>query len=76
MYDDDRLKQFRRNFLEENRPDEFSRLERENALEEHLQERADACRREAKRLVDSGETFEAQALHWAIRTVLLETERD
>lgn len=75
MYDDDRLKQLRRNFLRDNRPQEFDRLRNTGELEDHLQERADACRREAERLVESG-TFEGQASQWAIRTTLLEVEQD
>ncbi len=75
MYDDDRLKQLRRNFLRDNRPQEFDRLTNDGELEDHLQERADACRREAKRLVETG-TFEGQAWQWAIRTTLLEVEQD
>ena len=75
MYDDDRLKEYRRNFLRENRPEEFERLVNAGELEDHLQERADACRREADRLVENG-TFEGQAWQWAIRTTLLEAEQD
>ena len=33
MYNDDQLKQFRRNFLRGNRPEEFHRLKREGQLE-------------------------------------------
>ena len=76
MYDDDHLMQLRLNFLKGSRPKELRRLRREGELDSHLQNRADACRREAKRLVDSGETFEAQAWQWAIRTRLLETLPD
>ena len=76
MYDDDTLKKLRSNFLRENRPQEFNRLRNAAELEDHLQERADACRREAKRLVETGTTFEGQAAQWAIRTTLLEVERD
>ena len=76
MYDDDRLKRLRRNFLSGNRPEELAQLTRDGHLEAHLQRRADACRREVKRLVGSGETFEEQAWQWAIRTVLLETPPD
>ena len=76
MYDDDRLKEFRRNFLRDNRPEEFERLTNAGELEAHLQERADACRREQERLVASGTTFEGQAWQWAIRTTLLEAEQD
>ena len=67
MYNDDQLKQFRRNFLRGNRPEEFRRLKREGQLEAHLQEHADACRSRAASLVEQGETFEAQAWQWAIR---------
>ena len=76
MYDDDQLKQFRRNFLRGNRPEEFRRLKREGQLEAHLQEHADACRSRAASLVEQGETFEAQAWQWAIRIVLLESLPD
>ena len=76
MYEDDRLKQLRRNFLSGERPEEVAALEREGKLEAHLQERADACRKEAARLVESGTTFEGQAWQWAIRSVLLETVWD
>ena len=76
MYDDDRLKTLRYNFLANNRPTELRRLTREKKLDEHLQEMADACRREAAGLQVSGITFEGQAWQWAIRSVLLETEWD
>ena len=48
----------------------------QGTLEEHLQESADRCRARANSMVASGATFEAQAAHWAIRTVLLESEPD
>ena len=70
MYDDDRLKQFRRNFLKENRPKENRRLVKVGELEARLQAKADACRKEVARLVEDGITFEAQG-QWAIRDVLL-----
>ena len=76
MYDDGRLMDLRLNFLKGNRPKELRRLRDAEELDSHLQERADACRREAERLVKSGETFEAQAWQWAIRTKLLETPPD
>ena len=76
MYDDERLMDLRRNFLKGNRPKELRRLRDAGELEPHLQERADACRREVERLVKSGETFEGQAWQWAIRTTLLETSPD
>ena len=68
MYDDDRLKLYRRNFLKNVRPEDLEERERAGTLEAHLQERADACRKEAERLVTSGQTFEEQAWQWAIRT--------
>lgn len=76
MYHDDQLKEFRSNFLANVRPEELSRLRNAGELDDHLQERADACSREATRLVEQGTTFEAQAWQWAIRTELLESERD
>ena len=76
MYDDDKLKDFRRNFLESERPEEFAELSRAGELDTHLQEHADACRRHAEHLVESGETFEGQAWQWAIRYVLLERPYD
>ena len=75
-YDDAKLKQYRENFLRENRPDTYETLKQDGSLEAHLQEKADECRAEARRLVVEGITFEAQAWHWAIRSVLLETEWD
>ena len=75
-YDDDRLKDLRLNFLTRSRPKELARLKGADELESHLQERADACRAEAKRLVSTGATFEAQATQWAIRTVLCEAQPD
>ena len=76
MYDDDRLKLYRRNFLKNVRPEDLEERERAGTLEDHLQERADACRKEAERLVTSGQTFEEQAWQWAIRTELLESQPD
>ena len=76
MYDDDRLKQLRRNFLRDNRADEFNRLAAAGELDGHLQERADACRVKANWFVESGTTFEGQAWQWAIRTILLESPMD
>ena len=75
MYHDDRLKEYRLTFLCENRSEEYMRLVDAGELEDHLQERADACRREVDRLVENG-TFEGQAWQWAIRTTLLEAEQD
>ena len=66
MYDDDRLKELRRNFLQGNRPEELTQLAAEGELEAYLQRAADRCRREQKRLVESGETFEEQAWQWPV----------
>ena len=76
MYDDDKLKSFRRNFLESERPDDLAALSIAGELETHLQEHADACRRRAAELVASGQTFDGQAWQWAIRSVLLERPYD
>ena len=76
MYDDDQLKEFRLNFLRDVKPVEYERLLQEGELEDHLQERADACRTEQARLVENGTTFDAQAWQWAIRSVLLESPWD
>ena len=73
---EDPLKTYRRNFLRENKPREYRRMRREGTLEAHLEQKAAACRREAARLVEQGITFEEQAWHWAIRSVLLETPPD
>ena len=72
MYDD-KLKQLRRNFLKNNRPKELRRFRREGVLTPTLQKRADACRKEAARLIESGTTSEEQAWQWAIRSELLES---
>ena len=76
MYDDDKLKQMRFNFLESERPEQLAQLKIDGELETHLQEHADACRKRVASYVESGETFEAQAWQWAIRVVLLETPPD
>ena len=76
MYDDDHLKNLRRNYLRNSRPKEFRRLTHKGELEEHLEERTDACRTEAKRIEDKGLAFEGQAWQWAIRSVLLEQPWD
>ena len=76
MYDDDYLKRQRLTFLEAERPKELADLKRTGELEEHLQEHADACRRHAEHLIESGTTFKSQAWSWAVRSVLLERPYD
>ena len=76
MYSDDDMKRLRRNFLRDCRPREYRRLRKAGELEDHLQRMADLCGRRAAGLVRGGTTFEAQAWHWAIREVLLETAWD
>ena len=76
MYDDERLKALRRNYLEETKPEWYCLLVQEDRLAAHLQGKADACREEAKRIVAQGITFEEQAWQWAIRSVLLDQEWD
>ena len=74
-YDDEQLMSMRRTFLQEERPREYATLKEQGTLEEHLQESADRCRARARSYVAGG-TFASQAAHWAIRTVLLESEPD
>lgn len=76
MYSDDDLKERRLKFLRENRPKEHRRLKQVGLLDAHLQASVDACVKEAKRLIETGTTFEAQAWQWAIRTELLESPQD
>lgn len=73
-YSDDDLREKRLNFLVENKPDWYELLVSEDRLEEHLQSRVDACREEAERLFAQG--YEAQAWSWAVRTEILDQERD
>ena len=75
MYPDDDLKEKRLKFLRGNRPKEYRRLKQEGKLDAHLQASADACVKEAERLIETG-TFEGQAWQWAIRTELLESPQD
>ena len=76
MYDDARLMEMRLNYLDSEKPEELAALKRAGTLEEHLQERVDACRKEAKRLVAVERVSEVQADQWAIRTKLLDSPRD
>ncbi len=76
MYDDDRLKEIREQFLESMRPDELAELRQTGELEQHLQNKADSCRKHAASLIKSGHAFKEQAWNWAIRVVLLESDYD
>ena len=76
MYDDAKLKEYRLNYLRDCQPEELERLERVGQLEQHLQKRADRCRRRAANLVENGTTFAEQAWQWAIREVLLDSPWD
>ena len=76
MYSDDQLIEIRLDFLKENRPKQLKQLEGSGELDDHLRERADACVREAARLVETGITFDEQAWQWAIRDKLLESTWD
>ena len=75
MYSDDQLMDMRENFLKENRPEEFKRLQREDELEAHLEERAVACVERAENYIKQG-VMDQQAWRWAIRVALLETDPD
>ena len=75
-YDNEHLMELREDFLIDNRPTYYERLVDEGRLEEHLEQMAERCRTEARRLVSQGITFTGQAWQWAIRSVLLETEWD
>ena len=76
MQSDDELKQMRSDYLRDCKPKEFRRLRQAGDLEQHLQDRADRCRRRAAQLVDNGTTFKQQAEQWAIREVLLDSPWD
>ena len=76
MYPDDDLMERRLKFLRENRPKEYRRLMKAGLLDAHPQAAADACVKEAERLIEMGTTFEAQVWQWAIRTELLESLQD
>ena len=76
MYDDARLMDMRENFLIDNRPEFYRELLAEGTLEEHLERKAKRCLERAESIAASGITFKEQAMQWAIREVLLETEWD
>ena len=75
-HDDEQLRDMRLRWLRENRPKQLRRLRKEGLLEQHLQETADLVRKEAKRLVESGETFGEQAWQWALRKWIYEALPD
>lgn len=76
QYSDARLKEIRREYLEENRPDEYKRLIEEGTLDAHLDKKAEMCREEQKPIVGQGLARDSQAWSWAIRSELLDTEWD
>ena len=75
MYSDGDLMDIREKYLEENRPEEYARLVREDELEAHLERSAASCVEQAKNYMRQG-TIESQAWRWAIRVALLDTEPD
>ena len=74
-YSQDELKDKRRTFLQEVKPDALRCLEREGRLEAHLGRYADRCRNGAAELIREG-MFANRAWQIAIREVILETEAD
>ena len=74
-YTDDKLKELRLKYLGDCKPSALKKLKKSGELDSHLQRRADMARRRCANLMATG-VFEGQAWQWAIREVLLETERD
>ena len=76
-YSDTKLREIRRNYLRENKPEEYDGMMQDGTLEEHLTSRASQCRREQARILREGWTkIDSQAWSWAIRSELLDSQWD
>ena len=75
MYSDGELMDIREKYLEENRPEEFERLQCTGELEQYLERSAKACVEQAESFMKQG-VMDQQAWRWAIRVTLLDTEPD